>query len=192
VTTTVAVVLAAGGSIRLGRPKQLLEYRGEPLVRHAARVALGAGCDRTIVVWGAVPLDAALSDLPVELLENEEWREGIASSIRAAVHAAPDDRLLFTVSDQPLVTAAHLRQILAADAPIAATGYSGSAGVPAAFAGDLQPELLALRGDRGARSIIDAHVAQTVVVPFDAGTLDIDSEEDYRMLINTTDPPRRN
>ena len=177
-TSTVAVVLAAGGSSRLGRPKQMLLYRGEPLIVHAVRVAVAAGCDRTLVVWsGAAPLPP-LRD--VELIENEDWKEGIASSIRKAVEAAREARLLITLADQPLIAAEHLRKLVTSAAPIAATGYRGIAGVPAAFDPSLHGDLLALRGDRGARAVIEAHGAD--VIPFEAAGIDIDTQDDYDKL----------
>lgn len=176
---TVAIVLAAGGSSRLGRPKQLLDYHGEPLIVHAVRVALAAQCDRTIVVWSSAAPPPPLRH--VELVENPEWGEGIASSIRAAVRAAdPDARLLFALVDQPLVTSAHLRALADTNAPIVATGYRGVAGVPAVFGPEFREELLALRGDRGARAVIERHGA--VVIPFEPAAIDVDSEDDYRKL----------
>ena len=163
----VAIVLAAGSSTRLGRPKQSLIFRGETLLHHASRIAREVA-DETFVITRD---------------ENPDADEGIASSIRAGVAKAGDARILITVCDQPLVTAEHLRALLAVDAPIVASGYNGIAGVPAAFAPKFIPELLALRGDRGARAIIEAHRDEAVVVPFeDAGT-DIDSPEDLRRLL---------
>lgn len=179
---SVAVVLAAGGSSRLGRPKQLLDFDGEPMIVHAARVALDAGCDRTIVVWGAAPLPAALDALDVEPLENRDWAEGLASSIRIAVESAGEARILLTLADQPMVTAEHLRALLAIPAPIVATAYGGTAGVPCAFAPEFRSELLALRGDRGARGLIEAHAGDVVAVPFENAAVDVDSDEDYRRL----------
>ena len=172
---TVAVVLAAGASRRLGRSKQLLPFAGEPLVRRAARVALEAGCDETIVVFNAPEVAAVLDGLPVKLVHNADAAEGIASSIRAAVEAAGSARILFTLCDQPLVTAAHLRALIAAPSPIAASGYAGIAGVPAVFAPEFREELLALRGDCGARSVIEAQREQVAVIPCEAAHLDIDT-----------------
>jgi molybdenum cofactor cytidylyltransferase len=83
------VILAAGGSTRYGEPKQLLDWRGEPFVRVAARTALSAGLDPVLVITGAraVEVEAALHDLPVVIVRNEAWQEGQASSIRAGVNA---------------------------------------------------------------------------------------------------------
>lgn len=156
-----ALVLAAGASSRLGRPKQSVVYRGETLLEHAVRIAREA-CDEVIVITRD---------------NNPEADEGMASSIRAGVRMAREDsRILITLCDQPLLTAAHLRALVAVDAPIVATGYNGIAGVPAVFAPAFREELLALRGDRGARAVIERHGAATVV--FEGAGVDVDREGD--------------
>lgn len=153
----VAIVLAAGFSRRLGKPKQDVVFEGETLLARATRIA-GEVADAVVVVTRE---------------NNPDAEEGMASSIRAGVRlAGPDARLLITLCDQPLVTAAHLRALIAIDAPIVATGYAGIAGVPAIFAPELAPELLALRGDRGARAVIEMHGAK--VVFFEDAEVDVD------------------
>jgi molybdenum cofactor cytidylyltransferase len=118
---------------------------------------------------------------------NPDAAEGIASSIRTGVRlAGADARILITLCDQPLITAEHLRALLAIDAPIVATGYAGTAGAPAVFAPSLAPDLLALRGDRGARVVIEAHRDITIIVPFEDASLDIDREEDVQALLRAT------
>ena len=178
----VIVLLASGLSRRLGRPKQLLDYRGKPLIRHVAEIAISAGANETIVVVPAGQFRDLLADLPVTLIENPDAEEGISAAIRRAVEAAGEARILFTVCDQPRVTAAHLRAILDRSAPIVATGYSSIAGVPAAFDPGFAPELLALRGDRGARSVIQAHPDALDVIPFPDAAFDVDTEDDYRRV----------
>jgi molybdenum cofactor cytidylyltransferase len=84
--------------------------------------------------------------------------------------------------DQPLITIDHVRELIAIDAPIAATGYTGIAGVPAVFAPEFASELLALRGDRGARVVIEAHRDITRVVTFENAAVDIDTADDLRKL----------
>jgi CTP:molybdopterin cytidylyltransferase MocA len=164
----VAIVLAAGSSTRLGRPKQAIVVDGETLLQRAERVAR-AVADEVIVVTEQLNPDAA---------------EGIASSIRAGVRLAGDDaRILITLCDQPLITAEHLRALLEVAAPIVATGYAGTAGAPAVFAPSLVPELLALRGDRGARAVIEAHREIARVIPFEDAAIDIDREDDVRELL---------
>jgi molybdenum cofactor cytidylyltransferase len=163
----VAVVLAAGASTRLGTPKQDIVFEGETLIARAERLARTVA-DDVIVVTPAL---------------NPEAEEGIASSIRVGVRLAGDNaRILVLLCDQPLITIAHLRNLLAIGAPIVATGYEGIAGVPAVFAPVFAAELLALRGDRGARVIIEAHRDVTRVVPFEDAAVDIDSEVDLRNL----------
>jgi molybdenum cofactor cytidylyltransferase len=153
----IAIVLAAGFSRRLGRPKQALVYEGETLLDRATRIAREVADDVVVVTRE----------------NNPDAEEGMASSIRAGVSlAGTDARLLITVCDQPLVTADHLRALIAIDAPIVATGYAGIAGVPAVFAPQFAPDLLALRGDRGARTLIETHGAR--VVFFEDAALDVD------------------
>lgn len=166
-----AIVLAAGSSSRLGTPKQEIVFDGETLLERAERLAR-AVADDVIVVTPQLNPDAA---------------EGIASSIRAGVRRAGENaRILLTLCDQPLITVEHLRNLLVIDAPIAATGYAGIAGVPAVFAPEFAPELLALRGDRGARVVIAAHRDVVRVVPFEDAAVDIDSQNDLRKLISFT------
>jgi molybdenum cofactor cytidylyltransferase len=162
----VAIVLAAGSSSRLGRPKQTIVYRGETLLARAERVAREVADDVIVVTRD----------------NNPDADEGIASSIRAGVNAAGEARLLITLCDQPLITAEHLRALIAIDAPIVATLYNGIAGVPAIFAPELIPELLALRGDRGARAVIERYRDVTRTVAFEPAAIDIDTEDDLRAL----------
>ncbi|MCU1347847.1 MAG: hypothetical protein JWO56_877, partial [Acidobacteria bacterium] len=125
-----AIVLAAGGSSRLGRPKQLLPFRGTTLVRHVAGVARAA-CEHVRVVLSPELRDT-VDGLGVEIVENAGWSEGIASSIRRGLEGV-DTAVLLLLCDQPLVTAEHLRALMAAgsggapDVPIVATGYRGIA-----------------------------------------------------------------
>jgi CTP:molybdopterin cytidylyltransferase MocA len=153
----IAIVLAAGFSRRLGRPKQRIVFDGEALLDRATRIAREVADDVVVVTRE----------------NNSEAEEGMASSIRVGVSlAGPDARLLITLCDQPLVTASHLRALIAVDAPIVATGYAGIAGVPAIFAPEFAHELLALRGDRGARAVIEKHGAR--VVFFEDAAVDVD------------------
>ena len=176
---TVAVVLAAGFSVRLGQPKQLLDFRGLPLVRHAAIVALGAGCDETFVIG---PYHDVLHGLPLTTIANPNASEGVSSSIRVAIENARGARILFTLCDQPLVTSEHLRALVACDAPIVATAYGDTIGVPAVFTPNLQDELLSLRGDRGARAVIQAHLPEVVAIASESAGVDVDTLSDYSKL----------
>lgn len=163
----VAIVLAAGSSTRLGTSKQDIVFEGETLIQRAERMAR-AVADEVVVITPQLNPDAA---------------EGIASSIRVGVRMAGENsRILIMLCDQPLITMEHLRALVAIDAPIVATGYSGIAGVPAVFAPEFAAELLALRGDRGARAVIEAHRDVVRVVPFENAAVDIDTTDDLRKL----------
>jgi molybdenum cofactor cytidylyltransferase len=167
-----AVVLAAGSSTRLGRPKQLLEVEGETLLARATRVAREAADDVIVVVPPS---------LGVEGIVNRHADEGIASSIRLGVAACEGD-ILLVLCDQPRVTAAHLRALVDAGAPIAATAYDNILGVPAFFVAAFREELLALRGDAGARRVIEAHRDVVIAIPFADAAFDVDTEADVERL----------
>ena len=181
--TLPAVILAAGASRRLGRPKQLVELAGESLLRRTARAAL-AGCAPVLVVVGsrAEEMTANLAGLPVTIVGNGAWAEGMASSIRAGVAAlaAGTPGVLFLVCDQIAVDGALVGRLLAAwrehpDAVIAC-GYSETRGTPSVFPARSFPRLLALQGDRGARGLLLGE--DVVVVPFPEGAVDVDYPED--------------
>ncbi|MEZ4681609.1 MAG: nucleotidyltransferase family protein [Caldilineaceae bacterium] len=163
--TVVAVVLAAGQSSRMGRPKQLEAVHGVPMVVHAATVALQSDVAHVAVVTGAyaAAVAAALKGLltanptRLSLLHNAEWATGQASSVRCAVErcAATANALLFLPVDQPFLPTALLQQLIAAwqqGAPLATPAIDGKIrGAPAIFDQALFPELRELTGDVGAR-----------------------------------------
>ena len=181
-----AVVLAAGSSRRFGSPKQLFDLGGESLVRRAARTALQVA--PTIVVIpdmtsGFVALATsmaireALSGLGVKIVENPEAAEGMASSIRVGVRSCEGD-VLITVCDQPHVTSSHLSALLQSGAPITATSYADTAGVPAFFSASFRDELLELRGDRGAKALFERHADIVKLIPLPGAAMDIDLPSD--------------
>lgn len=160
------IVLAAGFSRRLGYPKQLVQFEGETLLARASRIAREVG--RTIVVTRA-----EFAPLVPDAIVNDEAEEGIASSIRAGVRACDGDVLLM-LCDQPRITVEHLRALIDAHAPIAATAYAGTLGVPAFFTAKFREELLALRGDAGAKRVIEAHREVVAGVAFEDAAIDVD------------------
>lgn len=189
-----AVVLAAGGSTRLGRPKQLLELSGEALVRRAARVAAEAGYAPVVVVVGAAATEvgAALSGGPFEVVTNPDWRTGVASSIRHGLEALTARRgdaegVLLVTCDQPLVEAAHLAALAAALRDgvyaIAASSYGGTVGVPALFSRAVFDELRALEGEHGAKRVVTRDPGRVVTVALLGGECDIDTEADWSALL---------
>ncbi|MCU1280773.1 MAG: CTP:molybdopterin cytidylyltransferase [bacterium] len=183
------IVLAAGGSARLGRPKQLLAFQGETLVRRAARQALAA-CGVVHVVVGAERelVGRALDGLPVQVVVNDAWQEGMGRSVSAGVGAARRDAdgLLLMLVDQPLVIASDLVAMIerfrATDASIVAAFYAGVAGVPALFDVGLAGELAALRGDEGARRVLARRAHEVVSFALPHAAVDVDVEADYSFI----------
>jgi molybdenum cofactor cytidylyltransferase len=197
-----AIVLAAGSSSRLGTPKQLLHFRGESLLRRAARAALGAGCAPVVVVTGAnAELSRAeLADLDVRETYNGEWTTGLASSIRTGVaqllHEDPDvAAVILMLCDQPHVTAPVLSALIAAhdggESAVVASHYGGAAGAPALFVRALFPELAQLAGAAGAKQVIARHATSTHLVVFPGGEADVDTPADLARLrlSRAGDPP---
>ena len=188
-----AVVLAAGSSSRMGRPKQTLSYRGESLLRRAALAALGAGCRPVVVVTGA---NAGLSrseldGLDVQEVLNPLWETGMASSVRAGVEGllgadADVDAAVFMLCDQPHVTADVVSGLVAAHRatgrPVVASVYGEGFGVPALFGRALFAELARLEGADGAKQIIRRHTSEAHFLPFKGGEVDIDTPEDFSRL----------
>jgi molybdenum cofactor cytidylyltransferase len=170
-----AIVLAAGFSRRFGSPKQLFVLDGEPLVRRAARAAREVALTIVVISKDAPAIRGALDGLDVTIVENAEAAEGVASSIRAGVRACDGDVLL-TVCDQPGVTSAHLAKLVETGATLAASAYDGTLGVPAYFTAGYRDELLALRGDTGAKAVLLAHAAEVITVPL-ADSRDLDVPE---------------
>lgn len=187
-TRVVAVLLAAGGSRRLGEPKQLLRVAGQPLVRRAALAALASRADEVLVVTGAhaEAVERALAGLALECVHCADWESGLAASLRAGVSAAlaraPEASVLVLLVDQPAVTPLLIDALIAqraAGAELAASAYAGEPGVPALFAPRLARELLALTGDRGAKALLLRERAHAALVPFPDGALDVDTPEDW-------------
>jgi molybdenum cofactor cytidylyltransferase len=182
------VVLAAGASRRLPGPKQMLRHHGVTLVRRAAQTALAAGCGPVVVVLpaGASQLRFELVDLDVTIVENLYAAKGLSTSVRAGLEAlesgAGPQAVLFTTCDQPHLTVDVLRRLVAAwiaSGPRAvACEYAGTVGVPALFARSLFEELRALDGDHGAKQVLQRHASEIARIPFEPGSLDIDTPED--------------
>ena len=181
-----AVLLAAGGSQRLGRSKQLLVWEGEPLVRRAARAALEAGVDELIAVTGAEgdAVAAALAGLELRVIANERWRDGVGGSIATGVRAASGSAVLLLLADQPGVDAALLAELIAgmeAGHERVACAYAGIVGVPAIFSRPSDLEALrGLSGDRGAAPLLRAPGSVVLAIPAPQAASDIDDEQDWR------------
>jgi molybdenum cofactor cytidylyltransferase len=183
------ILLAAGSSQRFGADKQSTLIGGVPMLTRATRLLLDAGLVNPIVVLGPRAADhrALLAGLEMRIVENPAAASGMASSLVAALDAADDcDAIVITVCDQPAVTAAHLRALVAAwrstGSSIVASSYSGTRGVPALFAAKHFAELRQLHGDRGAGPLLARHSESMHLVPLSGGEVDIDTPADLTRL----------
>jgi len=193
-TSIPALILAAGGSRRLGQPKQLLMLRGETLIERAIRMAGEAGAAPVIAALGAhfVDIVASIALDNVILSINDQWEKGIASSIHAGLEtidvvATGASGVLILGCDQPRLTAAHLRAMIEAftahqRAAIVASAYAGIHGAPAIFPRSAFADLFALKGDKGARALLVNPPCRVIALAFDGGEVDIDEPGDLPLL----------
>ena len=185
-----AIILAAGDSSRMGRPKQLLEFNGTSLIRHVATVACASRANSVYAVLGsnAESLNRNIEDLGVKTLINSRWKEGISSSIRCAISALPNDAdaVIILLCDQPFITSHHLDEMIEAYTRtgnrIVASAYGNRLGAPALFERTLFPELLDLKADKGARTVITSHQQETLSIRFPSAEFDVDYPADYEKL----------
>ena len=188
-----AVILAAGGSSRLGQPKQLLSFHGKTLVRGVIDAAREAGCSPLVVVIGnnGEKLHRELAHANVIEVRNAIWQRGIGSSIRSGVQAlrdhAPDVEATFLLAcDQPAVNGRLIEGMIATHVAtkkdIVASSYAGTVGVPALFDRSLFEELLSLGAEAGAKSIILRNSQRVAQFDFPEGAIDIDTLEDWEKL----------
>jgi molybdenum cofactor cytidylyltransferase len=183
------IVMAAGGSTRLGMPKQSLEFRGQTLLQRAVSTALQADIGPVYVVLGAQASDLRkkLEDLPISIIENKDWQRGMGSSLRAGVAAAAKSEtelsgFLLMLCDQPFLTPEHLKSLAAkhrADALIVASRYSDKDfGPPVLFNRKFLSELISVPDDKGARPVMMRNASYIEFISFAGGIVDIDTPAD--------------
>jgi CTP:molybdopterin cytidylyltransferase MocA len=184
------VILAAGASVRMGEPKQLLPLDGRPLLVHAVEAALASAAWPVVVVLGAnaEKIRPVLARFPVLIAENPAWSEGMASSLRAGIETLRQfsrslDAALIALCDQPDFSAEVVRQLVeaqkASGRSIVAARYSGRLGAPALFLREHFPALVALTGEEGARTLLQAHPDRVTAVDLPALAIDLDTPADY-------------
>ena len=189
--TVGVAILSAGASSRLGQPKQLVPFRGKPLLQHTIDEAGKIEFTKKWVILGAYQknIKEQVDFNDFQLISNPNWEEGMASSVcLAAMKAQQDglDGLLITLSDQPFVSSELLGQLLRLYQPgresIVSSEYGGTLGVPALFDGFYYQELTKLSGDAGARKLINTFRTKVKSVNFERGSLDIDTPKDLKRL----------
>jgi molybdenum cofactor cytidylyltransferase len=182
-----ASILAAGAGTRFGDIKQLVRLRGEPVLHElAANAAFVAGSSVTVVLGAHVKTIApALRQRAISIALNRGWEEGIASSVRVAVHSAPpgSSALLLMLADQVAVTADDLKRLHVAwrrhPILIAAALYQGAPGLPAIFPRWAFTDLLTLRGERDPRTVLRRNIDRVVRVPMSNAGIDLDTPDDF-------------
>jgi molybdenum cofactor cytidylyltransferase len=187
------ILLAAGSSSRLGQAKQLLSFQGKTLLQHSVEVALASSSAPVVVVLGANAevITSHLAAYDVHLTINENWAEGMASSIRKGLSElqsiAPEATGgLFLLCDQPYVSTELLDSMVTVKGQtkkkMVACAYQDTLGAPVLFDQSLFPLLQQLQGHEGAKKIIARFPADTASVPFPLGAIDIDTPSEYAAL----------
>jgi molybdenum cofactor cytidylyltransferase len=189
------ILLAAGASRRLENfPKQLLEFRGKTLLRRAAENALASKCGKICVVLGAnaEKLKREIDDLSIEIVVNENWADGMGSSLKCALgkllEVEPNlSAVVVTLCDQPLIDSAIINRLAAVffetRNQIIAAGYAETIGVPAIFARSTFDELMNLADDGGAKQIIKKYAASVKKLSVPEAAFDVDTRMDYENLL---------
>ena len=182
------VVLAAGSSSRMGQTKQLLPLMNTTLLRYTVSEALSATND-VVVVLGANDemIRENLKNVPVDIVHNSEWQQGMSSSIKSGVSFLTEqkspDAIIIMVADQPFVSSSLLIDMMAAyersGKMIVACSYSKTVGVPVLFDKSFFDLLMNMEGQTGAKQIIADNMNLTQTVAFPKGNIDIDTKEDY-------------
>ena len=189
-----AIVLAAGSSSRMGTPKQLLRVGSRTMLRRSVEEAIASSVAATFVVVGAEAerMRYELADLPVLVVENGRYAEGIGRSISAGIaaverEASAFDAVVLLTCDQPHVSVSLIDRLIAAhettSAALVASSYAGTVGIPALFAREYFSALRELPSERGAKEILLRHRDRVVAVEFEAGAVDIDTPADYERLL---------
>ncbi|MBE8726176.1 nucleotidyltransferase family protein [Flavobacterium hungaricum] len=189
------VILAAGNSSRLGQPKQLLKFREKSLLENSILEASKTANSIVVAVLGSHHelIENEIPDAEITKILNSEWESGMASSIvkglSKLLELDPDcEQCIFAVCDQPFITTSIFERLIAefqkTNSGIIASAYSDILGTPVLFHRKYFTELLGLKGKEGAKKLLKKYSDDLVSVPFEKGSIDIDTEEDYNKLIS--------
>jgi molybdenum cofactor cytidylyltransferase len=197
------ILLAAGGSTRMGKPKQLLPIDGTSLVRRETSYATLTACSPITVVLGAhyEQIQSELINLPVTIAINSGWSSGVASSIRTGLICALEknsrlDAVLLMLCDQPNITDRSLNQLLDSyhsrpdHIGIIAAKYDGQLGVPVIFSKQYFSDLRTLSGDTGAKKLLKRYQSCVLSVQLPEASLDLDTFNDFASTFQSDDSSR--
>jgi molybdenum cofactor cytidylyltransferase len=188
---TAGIILAAGGSSRFGKPKQLLLWKGQAMIRHVAITALQAGLNPVVVVIGAsaAEVEPVIEDLPLRIVNNTTWEDGSSTSIKKGIGSLTTytGGVVFLQADQPQIPASLIKKLLEAHqtnlSPIIAPQINGQRGNPVLFDRSSYSKLLGLEGDMGGRTLFAHYAVQWVNWPDPRVLIDVDTPEDYKKLL---------
>lgn len=187
------IILAAGASKRMGQPKQLLPFHGSNLLQHTISEAVNSVCNPIVLVLGAnlnLIMPQVLGN-PIHIVENKEWEEGMASSLRTGL-----EKMLFLnkniraviilLCDQPFINSEQINKLVEArqitHRTIIISEYEHAEGVPVLFNREHFNELRNLKGKEGAKKLLKLHKNCIYKIPFPQGIIDIDTPEDYEKM----------
>jgi molybdenum cofactor cytidylyltransferase len=184
-----AIVLAAGASTRLGQPKQLIEFKGETLIRRAANAVIDAGCDPVLVVTGCESerVVRELDGTAAHPIHNPHWPSGIGSSLRAGIAALQSshpqiEAVVIVVCDQPYMNADIIRLLIdtwhRGGKSIAACSYAGTLGTPCCFGYGKFLDLSTIPDNCGAKLVLTASPNDVTTIQWPQGSIDLDRPED--------------
>lgn len=185
------IILAAGSSSRLGRPKQNLVYKGKTLLQRTVETAVSSVGKPVMVVLGgnAEVIRPTLENYNIEIALNADWQQGMASSIRTGLTKLMNinpkiDSVILMLCDQPFVDTYLLNLLIAAKAHegICASYYNDTVGPPVLFDAVYFDELLKLQGAEGAKKLMQQYAEKVKQIPFALGVVDIDTMEDYEKI----------
>jgi molybdenum cofactor cytidylyltransferase len=196
VADVAGIVLGAGASRRLGRPKQTLPFGGTTLLGHVLRDAEASSLEPIVLVLGGAAREALAGAAPARarVALNDAYGTGCASSLLAGLDAAgPADAVLLVLGDMPGVGPEVIDAVRAAwerDRPWAAvTDWRGTPGHPLAFSAEAFPALRGLHGDKAVWRLLDAHPERFLGVPVDRDLpRDIDTWGDYEAARASFEP----
>jgi molybdenum cofactor cytidylyltransferase len=180
------LVLAAGGSRRLGEAKQLLPFRGRTLLDATLDMARSCHLDDLVVTLGgsAAEIREKVDLSGVRVVENPSYQDGCGSSIRSAIPHITTDRLVLLLGDQPMVSPYDVRRMALVDTPIGVCRYADGLGHPFVFHRPVYDDLSTLHGDKAVWKLLHSgkHPVSEIAT---AGTVpvDVDTPEDYERLL---------
>src|SRR5260221_954850 len=196
---TGVISLAAGSSSRLGVPKQNLIYQGQILLQRAIETALVSVCQPVIVVLGANEnvIRPTIEEMPVNIISNRDWQEGMASSIRLGIKEIQNlepniASIILMLCDQPFIDFSILNVLVKTqtnnEGGIAACAYNDTIGAPVLFDAIYFKDLLMLKGQEGAKKLLLKYSDKVLSIPFPLGRVDIDTIEDYEKISPSKSP----